>query len=112
MFNISPTSILNVVMIYEVTVFIDNDLEEKWRNYMKKHIMDVMATGCFSKVAWFEIDDSASTRRGFVICYTYETEEDFKTYSQHYAKDLQKEHTDLFQDHFSASRRLLKQLEI
>lgn len=42
-------------MKYEVTVYIDVDVIDDYKIYMRKHIQDVVDTNCFSSAEWFQL---------------------------------------------------------
>lgn len=94
-------------MIYEVTVFVNNNIAQSYETYMAKHIQDVVNTGCFVKAEWRKIISQESEDTGFVMSYEYLTDEHFERYSKEYAAALQAEHTALWKGQFTASRRML-----
>ncbi len=97
------------MIIYNVTVNIENDVREEWLQWMKtKHIPDVMATGYFleNKICKVLIDEEQGTT--YSIQYTCSSMDDLKEYQAKHAPRLQKEVTDKYANKFVAFRTLLE----
>lgn len=99
------------MIIYSVTVMIENATEKEWFSWMQSvHIPDVMATGFFTESHMHKLvdpihDPSQST---FNIQYTCESMEVLEQYQQTSAPALQKDHTEKFKNRFVAFRTILK----
>ncbi len=99
------------MIIYNVTVKIDNEVREDWLRWMKNvHIPDVMATGCFVDYRFTKIlvDDEDGTN--YSIQYRCKNMEDLERYQDQFAPKLQQEHTDRYKDKFVAFRTLLEEV--
>jgi hypothetical protein len=97
------------MIIYNVTVNIENDVRDEWLSWMKTvHIPDVMATGCFieNKICKVLVDEEQGTT--FSIQYTTATMEDLQEYQKTHAPRIQKEHTERYAGKFVAFRTLLE----
>jgi hypothetical protein len=97
------------MIIYNVTVNIENDVREEWLQWMKtKHIPDVMDTGYFieNKICKVLVDEEQGTT--YSIQYTCKNMDKLKEYQHHHAPRLQKEHTDRYANKFVAFRTLLE----
>jgi hypothetical protein len=97
------------MIIYNVTVNIENDVSEEWLSWMKNvHIPDVMATGLFieNKICKVLVEEEQGTT--YSIQYTAKNMSDLETYQQQHAPRLQKEHMDRYKDKFVAFRTLLE----
>lgn len=97
------------MIIYNVTINIENDVREEWLQYMKnKHIPDVMATGFFleNKICKVLIDEEQGTT--YSIQYTAANMADYEAYKKNHAAALQKEVTDKYPGKFVAFRTLLE----
>jgi hypothetical protein len=97
------------MIIYNVTVNIENDVREEWLQWMKsKHIPDVMATGYFleNKVCKVLVDEEQGTT--YSIQYTCANMDDLKEYQTNHAPRLQKEVADKYANKFVAFRTLLE----
>lgn len=99
--------------LYNVTVNIEEDVHDKWLNWMKDtHIPDVMATGCFVAnrmlMVLSEIENNGKT---YSIQYYFNRMEDYLKYQEKFAPGLQKAHSDQFRDKYVAFRTLLKIVE-
>lgn len=99
------------MIIYNVTVNIENDVHQEWLKWMKEvHIPDVMNTGCFieNKICKVLVDEEQGTT--YSVQYTCENMETLKKYQATHAPRLQKEHTDKYGAKTVAFRTLLEVL--
>jgi hypothetical protein len=99
------------MIIYNVTVNIDNDVKDEWLNWMKTvHIPDVMATGFFleNKICKVLVDEEQGTT--YSVQYTAANMADLKEYQRTQAPRLQKEHNDKYASKAVAFRTLLEVL--
>ena len=97
------------MIIYNVTVNIENDVREEWLRWMKEeHIPDVMKTGFFieNKICKVLVDEEQGTT--YSIQYTCESLDRLKEYQSTHAPRLQKEHSDRYANKFVAFRTLLE----
>lgn len=97
------------MIIYNVTVKVDNDAHEEWFEWMRsKHIPDVMATGKFvdHQMARVMVDDQDGVT--YAIQYKCESMEVLEDYHRDHAPELQKEHSERYKDKFVAFRTLLE----
>lgn len=99
------------MIIYSVTVSIDNAVEADWVAWMRtKHIPDVMETGCFQAAHLQRLLDplpeaGVST---FNVQYECLSMEAYEVYSELHAPQLQTEHAMRYKDRFAAFRTLLR----
>ncbi|MDQ3192863.1 MAG: DUF4286 family protein [Bacteroidota bacterium] len=97
------------MIIYNITVNIENDVREEWLTWMKNvHIPDVMKTGLFIENRILKVLVQEESGTTYSIQYTCEKMEDLEKYQQEYAPRLQKEHTDKYKGKFVAFRTLLE----
>lgn len=97
------------MIIYNVTVNIENDVHDEWLQWMKHtHIPAVMATGFFieNKICKVLVEEEQGTT--YSIQYTCENLSSFQEYQRLHAPLLQKEHADKFANKFVAFRTLLE----
>ncbi|NQV53325.1 MAG: DUF4286 family protein [Flavobacteriales bacterium] len=97
------------MIIYNVTVKVENDAHDEWLEWMKqKHIPDVMATGHFidHQVAKVLVDDEDGVT--YAIQYKCESMTSLETYYATHAPELQREHAERYKDQFVAFRTLLE----
>ncbi|PCH91345.1 MAG: hypothetical protein COB85_09215 [Bacteroidetes bacterium] len=99
------------MIIYSVTISIENDIAQDWLKWMKEvHIPDVMRTGKFVKQNIFKLISVAEEQNTYNIQYTCETIEDYNDYEKNFAPKLQEEHKARFKDKFVAIRTLLESI--
>ncbi len=97
------------MIIYNVTVNIENDVREEWLDWMKTvHIPDVMKTGYFleCKVCKVLVEEEQGTTYSFQ--YTCVSLEDLKEYQRLHAPRLQKDVADKYASKFVAFRTILE----
>ena len=100
------------MIIYNVTVNIDESVHAEWLEWMlNKHIPDVMATGMFVEnrvlrlLSGQQEDETGAT---YAIQYSCESLEKLEDYQKRFAPALQKEHTERYHGKFGAFRTLLE----
>lgn len=97
------------MIIYNVTVNIENDLKEEWVKWMKEvHIPDVMNTGLFveNRFSKVLVDEESGTT--YSIQYLCHSMADLEVYQKTHATRLQKAHKDKYDGRFVAFRTLLE----
>lgn len=96
------------MILYNVTVNIDNSVEEEWLNWMKeKHIPDVMNTGCFKRNLMCKINAESEGGTSYSIQYFCESMKELDNYLENHAPKLQQEHATKYNGKFAAFRTLL-----
>ncbi|MBW7845306.1 MAG: DUF4286 family protein [Bacteroidia bacterium] len=99
------------MIIYNVTVNIEDDVRDNWVEWMKAtHIPQVMATGYFvsfnfSKLLNRQEDETGTT---YVIQYTALSMEHYNTYQENHAPALQAETKRLYEGKFVAFRTIME----
>ena len=99
------------MIIYSVTVNIENDVNDEWLAWMKsKHIPDVMATEIFTEYKMLRVITRDPEEQGvsYNIQYTCPSMADLHQYQIKHAPGLQKEHQDKYEGKFAAFRTLLE----
>ena len=97
------------MIIYNVTVNVENDVREEWLNWMKSiHIPDVMATGYFieNKICKVLVNEEQGTT--YSIQYTSASMKELEEYQRLHAPRLQKEHNEKYASKCVAFRTLLE----
>lgn len=97
------------MILYNVTVNIDKEVEEEWKEWMKnKHIPDVLATGLFIENKFFRLLQDEPQGTTYSIQYFLESIEKFQEYEQNHAHQLQQEHMQKYGNKAVAFRTLLE----
>ncbi|MBK0404256.1 DUF4286 family protein [Adhaeribacter sp. BT258] len=98
------------MIIYNVTVSIENSVAEEWLKWMKEvHIPEVMATTYFIKsqiARVMEDEDHGGT--SYAIQYTARNLEDLMEYQRDHAPALQAKHSERYKDRYVAFRTVLE----
>lgn len=96
------------MILYNVTISIDEEVHEEWLQWMKEvHIPDVLATGLFieNKIARILAEEQGGL--AYSIQYIARNMEDYEEYKRKYAPKLQAEHQIKYDGKFAAFRTLL-----
>ncbi len=102
------------MILYNVTVNIDDSVHDEWLEWMKtKHIPDVLATGLFLENKLFKVksenpEEESST---YSIQYFLRSMNDYEIYKKEFAPKLQAEHSQKFKDKFVSFRTIMKLVE-
>jgi heme-degrading monooxygenase HmoA len=102
-----------LMLIYEVNVFVNEDRAQEYAEFLDHHIRDILKIKGFIKAELFSelIDSSTPTpepkQAHFAIHYHVETEADLQNYFKHHAAAMRKDAIDRFGNSFSAKRRNL-----
>jgi hypothetical protein len=99
------------MIIYNVTLNIDDSAHDKWLSWMKEtHIPEVMRTGMFVQYTFAKLlsrqDDETGTT--YVIQYQAETMANYERYQAEFAPALQAETRKYFEGKFVAFRTLME----
>ncbi len=97
------------MIIYNVTVNIEDEVHHDWLKWMKEtHIPDVMKTGYFleNRLCKVLVEEESGTT--YSIQYTCSSMVDLEEYYTTQAPRLQKEHQDKYSGKFVAFRTLLE----
>ena len=98
------------MIIYNVTLNIDNTIHQKWLEWMKdKHIPKVLGTGKFKKAVFSQVmvDDDGESKT-YSVQYFAESRETLDSYYTHEAPALRQEGLELFSDKMLAFRTELE----
>ena len=97
------------MIIYNVTVNIDEVVCDQWVEWMKiVHIPDVMSTGCFLEFRFAKVLVEEESGTTYSIQYLSRNMESLNDYQSNFATRLQKEHSDKFANKYVAFRTLLE----
>ncbi len=100
------------MIIYNVTVNIDNSVREEWLHWMKTiHIPDVVATGCFIQGNIFKVLVEEEQGTSYSIQYQANSMDDIVRYRDQFMPRLQQEHTERYKEKFVAFRTLLEKID-
>ena len=100
------------MILYNVTVGIDQDVEEEWLVWMLKiHIPEVMATKMFQDFEVYKIiSEEQPGTSSYSIQYFAESMNEIQNYLNNVAPDLVKKHMERFKDKHVAFRTLLEKI--
>jgi len=99
------------MLIYNVTVNIDEDVHQDWLEWMKTaHIPEVMKCGLFVSHNLLKVmaDDDGHT---YSIQYKCESEAKLEEYFDQHAPRLQEDHLKRYKDKFVAFRTILEEVD-
>ena len=101
------------MVLYNVTVSVDQDIEQEWLTWMKEiHIPEVMNTGFFTKQRILKMLNEQPDATGMTYAIQYELENIGKldTYLQSSAPMLQQKHLEQFGSKTMAFRTVLEEV--
>lgn len=99
------------MIIYNVTVNVEDDIHTDWISWMKStHIPKVMDTGFFTKHKICKVISTQEDETGhtYAIQYTCNSMADLEEYQEKHSPKLQQEHGDRYHGKFVAFRTLLE----
>ena len=92
------------MIIYSVTIIINDSIAEEWELWMKnKHIPDVMNTGLFKSYNFLK---DVNKDNKYIIQYKLESVQDYIKYTEVFALKLQTEHSEKFDNNYTAWRNI------
>lgn len=99
------------MVLYNVTVGIDSDVEEEWKNWMiQEHIPEVMETGMFKYFAMYRILTDEQQGSSYSIQYHAETMDHVEKYLSDFAPGLVRKLMEKYKNKHVAFRTLLEQV--
>ncbi len=95
--------------IYNVTVNVEDDIKDRWLNWIKNHIPQVLATGKFTgaKLSKVLVDEKNNTTT-YSIQYRAKSRKDLDDYYTYFAENLRNDGLRLFADKMLAFRTELE----
>ena len=98
------------MILYNVTVNIDESIEYQWINWMQtKHIKDVLATGKFSSARMVRVlVEEEMGGKTYAVQYTTDSKETLQKYYEEDAPRLREEGAQLFGEKMLAFRTELE----
>merc|ERR1712176_700760 len=100
----TPNLTLVKMPVYEVTANVPIDVRDKWLEYMKLHMDDLIKTKCFNSATMRKDKENDDV---FVISYFYGDDAAFESYKKLHQAKLQQDH----RDHFDTVRATLRILD-
>lgn len=102
-----------LMILYNVTVNIDDDVEQDWIEWMKsQHIPEVMDTGYFTEYRMMKMlsESHDETGKTYAIQYMANTLSDLETYLEKAAPKLQKQSIIRYGTKMAAFRTVLEEV--
>ncbi len=101
------------MIIYNVTINVDESIETEWLNWMRKiHIPEVMNTGKFISCRFSKLTSHKEEgSRNYSAQYTCHSKKELQDYQENYAKELQQKSMERFADKMIAFRTELDVIE-
>lgn len=100
------------MVIYNVTVSIDQAVANDWLHWMRtKHIPDVLATACFLECRLSRVNGEEEGGQTYSVMYLAPDQTTLEHYQAQFAPALQKDHMDRYQGKFAAFRTTLNVIE-
>ncbi|WP_143959182.1 DUF4286 family protein [Litoribacter populi] len=98
------------MILYSVTVNIDNSVEQQWLDWMKtEHIPDVMATGMFCEYKFYRLlHETEDGGVNYSVQYFADHIDRIEQYQKEFATELQQEVKKRFEGKYVVFRSLLE----
>ena len=97
------------MIIYNVTVSIDQSIHDAWFKWMKEtHIPGVMGTGCFTEQRMCRVMNEEDNGLTYAIQYHCADMDTLKRYQKEYAPALQRDYNQRFANKYAAFRTVLE----
>lgn len=101
------------MIIYNVTVNIEEDIHDEWVNWMRsKHIPDVLKTGCFHEARFTRVMFKEELGITYSTQYLCDSEKVLQHYANNFAPALQKEFKDKYEGKFNVFRTMLEVVDV
>jgi len=97
------------MIIYNVTLHIEDSIHQEWLDWIKNHIPQVLSTGKFTEARFTKVlVDTEKEGTTYSIQYKANSRKDLDDYLSHYAPQLKKEGLEKFGDKMLAFRTELE----
>lgn len=97
------------MLIYNVTINIDENVADEWVQWMKKvHMPEVVATGCFLESRLCRVFGEEQGGRTYAAQYTCKNITDFDRYQREFASALRADALKRYDGKFAAFRTLME----
>ena len=107
------TPYLYIMILYNVTVNIDDAVHDDWVQWMREiHIPEVLATGLFIENRFCKIEAFEQGGKSYSVQYLSKSREDYERYQNEFAADLQAKHIQRYNGKFAAFRTVLEVIDI
>ncbi|MGH8051883.1 MAG: DUF4286 family protein [Arenimonas sp.] len=100
-------------IIYEVNVFVQRDIENAYREWLAKHIAEILALPGFIDAQSFDVQqDNQADDIAICVHYRLESQAALDNYFENHAVRLRADGVARFGDRFRATRRVLSNIKI
>ena len=100
------------MIIYNVTVSVEESIKTDWLNWMKtEHIPEVMAAAVFTKSQINRVIVQGDSNNTFAIAYTCSSMKDLHQYQVNFAAEFQEKHLARYGDKAVAFRTIMEVIE-
>ncbi|MEM9678708.1 MAG: DUF4286 family protein [Bacteroidota bacterium] len=100
------------MIIYNVTVNVDDSIHDEWLNWIKIHIPQVLATGKFTEAKLTKVlVDEEMGGTTYSVQYRAKSRQDLDAYYQHHAERLRQDGLQRFADKSLAFRTELEVID-
>jgi len=98
-------------LIYEVNLSVDKAIIESFDEWLAGHVEEMLRQPGFLGAEVFDVEDDVDGRARRVSHYHVETRTDLENYLENSAARMRQDAVDRFGDRFSATRRVLQEVE-
>jgi hypothetical protein len=95
------------MIIYEVTLEVQNQILDTYRPWLRKHIAEMIALPYFDEAEAFTVETQSKETTTFTIFYQAKSKAELEEYFEKDAVRMRQDGLNKFGDKFTASRRIL-----
>jgi hypothetical protein len=110
-FGTTPVLKEEPMIIYEVTLEVQNEILATYRPWLKKHIAEMVALPYFNGADAFTVETANQSTTTFTIQYHVKSRAELDEYFETDAARMRQDGLSKFGDKFTASRRILSPLD-
>lgn len=96
------------MIIYNITINVDDSIHDEWLEWMKQHIPQVLATGNFLEAKLTKVLVQEDAGVTYSVQYKAKSREHLEDYYKHHAEKLRQEGLEKFADKMLAFRTELE----
>ncbi|WP_454782839.1 DUF4286 family protein [Legionella sp. WA2022007384] len=96
------------MVIYEVNLAIDGDIYPQFQLWLKKHVKEMLQLPGFIQASILKPENENTNQEQLTVQYQLEDRESLNVYFTEFALKMREEGLKLFQDKFSAQRRVFE----
>lgn len=95
------------MIIYEVNLSVNEDVADRFKTWLEKHIVEILEISGFEKATIYDIESDEQGQVRWSVHYVLDTRESLENYFTHHAAAMREDGMKHFGGQFTADRRIL-----